>query len=267
MKKLVSLLGVCGFALIGAQTGFAANVANNTNLETEGTINFTPGPPIEGDLHKPDEKGEEPLIIDMTGEGNNGAGNLRIQFVPHFRFGQHQKIDAGEATEKVSLLEYSEQGSATKTKIAPFVQVTDSRGESGAKAHWALSVVATPFETTLDGGKKDVLTGVKLKLNGSTLTMDYHTSAAATADFIQGQGANAVILSDGVSSIEVMKTKAGASTSGYQASNVFFNNYQKEGTYAEAKNDGVEFYKPAGQAPYADKTYRSTLKWTLADAL
>lgn len=265
MKKRIIVIGLSAVVLFGGKATYAAtNVPGNVDIPTEGTIKFIPDPDggKVGEIHKPDETGETPEVIELPNQGNNGTGNLRIQFVPNFNFGQHDKITAAELTETVTMLEYNPVGNPTKRKIAPFVQVTDERGKTGIDAYWTLSVKASPFTAELAGGSTDVLKNCEIKLNQSTLTMDYQTSASA-ANHIVGQAANASIKADGSQVIEVLKTVDGQSTNGTNVSNVFLDGYQKGTTYTNEKTAGVTFYKPAGQAPLEGVSYKSTLNWTL----
>lgn len=269
MKLTTKLVGVSALVLLGVQTSQAATVApGNDKIPTNGTITFNPNttPTELGEVHQPDELGETPSVIELENQGSQGSGNLRIQFVPDFKFGSHDKITAGAVTETVTLMDYHKKGESTKSKIAPFVQVTDERGKAGDDAYWTLSVVATPFTAEIAPGKTDVLANCEIQLNESTLTMDYKTSQEA-ASFIQGQAADASIKADGTQVVEVLKTVSGQSTNGTNVSNVFLNNYTKDMTYASIKNSGVTFYKPAGQAPLENVEYTSTLNWTLTTGL
>lgn len=267
MKKLTALIGLslCAAFLLGTDTVFAAEADSVT---TDGTIKFTPDtdPENKGDIHKPNEGEGDPEIIELPGEGAQGKGNLRIQFVPNFNFGTHEKIEAGAVTETVNLLKYNNKGETAKNDIAPFVQVSDERGKTGAAANWQLSVKASPFTANLGSGKTDILTNCEIRLNQSTLTMDYKDSSEAEK-LVDGQNpAASSIKADGTQTIEVLKTKPDQSTNGYQISNVFDDSYIKNKTYSEEKIAGVQFYKPAGQAPLDNVDYKSILTWTLTTA-
>lgn len=268
MKKLTGIVSVCALALLVAPTALAANVADNTDIKTNGSINFTKdtNPDKQGVINQPDETGSENTKeIELPGQGNNGKGLLRIQFVPNFEFGEQTGITAGKVEANVKLLDYNFKGETSKNKIAPFVQVSDERGLSGAESAWQLQVKASPFKGTKDG-VEHTLSGVKFVLAESTLTMDYKTSAQA-GNFIAGQASDAVIGTDVASpSVKVLETKTGQSTSGFQASNVFYNNYQKDVAPSGTDTTGIKFVKDAGSAPVEGVNYVSTLSWTLTDA-
>ncbi|MBP1039421.1 WxL domain-containing protein [Vagococcus sp. BWB3-3] len=267
MKKMTGLFSLCAVALLVAPTALAAPVLNNEDLATEGSVKFIKDTDQNktGTINQPDETGQIPGVIELPGEGNSGKGLLRIQFVPNFKFGTKEGISAARTEMPVKLLEYNKEGSATKENIAPFVQVTDERGLDGAAAKWELTVKATPFTADVAGGT-DVLANCKIILKQSTLTMDYKTSAEA-GTFVTGQAANAEIITDNATSTKVLGTALNKSTNGFQASNVFYDGYQKDKTYTESTTSGVTFIKEAGQAPIENAEYKSTLKWTLSDAL
>lgn len=268
MKKITGLFSLCAIALMVAPTALAADVAGNTNLETEGSITFGVSTnPGTGIITKPDETGTTPGEIELPDQGSNGSGALRLSFVPNFKFGSKTGITAAESVADVNVLKYNTPGNtATKIDIAPFVQVTDERGLIGADARWSVNVKATEFIANKGTGTEDTLSNVKILLAGSTLTMDYKTTAEA-GNFIEGQGTNAEILTDDTTATTVLSTKAGQSTSGYQVSNIFHNNYKAADSYDQSKSKGVQFVKPAGQAPINGYEYKSTLKWTLTDGL
>ncbi|MBP1040260.1 WxL domain-containing protein [Vagococcus sp. BWB3-3] len=268
MKKTVLVAGICALVLAGGATVNAAEEAKS--LTTEGKVQFSPeGDDSTGEVHTPNEdsqEGEEPEVIELPDQGNSGAGALRIQFVPNLFF-KNEESKAARSVSNVNLLKYNLKGETTESVIAPFVQVSDGRGLTGAAAKWDLTVKATPFTATgadLPGGTH-VLTNSTIVFGGSTLTSDYMTSAKA-AERITGQEASAKtgLATNGTASVSVMKTQAGKDTNGYQVSNVFHDGYEKGATtYAGGNTSGVQFVKPVGIAPYADVDYKSTLTWTL----
>ena len=68
--------------------------------------------------------------------------------------------------------------------------------------------------------------------------------------------------------IEILKTKAGKSTTGSQTSSVFNTSYDKATEYAETdRNAGVELQKGNLDIIEVGKVYESTLTWTLSEAL
>lgn len=268
-KLFVGIVSVCSLFLAGEIVSLAA-VVDNTN--TNGEINFTPNsdPNEPGEIITPNEDDEPNEVIELPGGGSNTKGPLRIQFVPNLKFGSSTNMTAGEVKEQlVNVIPYNIKGQAPAgQKIAPFVQVTDLRGNTGDAASWELNVKASAFTADLPGGGTDVLANVKLLLPGSTVTMDYGDTAKAKT-LVDGQSVGAAILTDNVSATSVLKTKKDQSTSGYQVSNVFFNNYVKDNftQYTNDKSTGVSFYKPAGQAPIKDAKYISVLTWTLIDSI
>lgn len=269
MKKILIATSLCAGVLLGASTIHAAPVLNNTDIATDGSVTFKikENPDEEGEIHTPDEEGEDPEIIELPGEGSHGKGNLRIQFVPHFKFVDVNEITAKQTTSNVKVLSYNIAGSASDKKaIAPFVQVTDERGLVGNNAKWTLQVTATPFtakDASIPGGS-DILENCQILLNDSTLTQDYGTSLEA-ADLVTGQGASSVIGTDSTSAATtVLATKTAQSTNGKQISNVFHKDYKKDQTtYVDEQTTGVQFVKPAGKAPISNVEYKSTLKWSL----
>lgn len=269
-KTLMVTLGLCATLLVGVSAS-AAPVANNTDIKTDGSVKFTPDtdPLKEGDVHTPNEKDDGAVeVIQLPGQGAQGTGPLRIQFVPNLKFAD-ATLSAKEVTSPVKVLEYNLKGEVTKKKIAPFVQVSDERGKVGASAAWTMTVKATPF-TAVDAngpGVSDVLPNSKIILNDSTLTMDYGTSAKAS-DLVTGPATNKrEILTDGTTLTTVMETKAGQSTNGTQVSNVFHSGYEKDvTTYTGDTTTGVTFVKPEGKSPIKDVEYKSVLTWSLTDA-
>lgn len=269
MKKTLKGLAICGLILAAAPTAFAATELA-PGIETEADVKFQVDPNPETEIVVPNEKEEEPEVIELPGGGNSGSGSIRVEFVPHLRFGISTNMTAGAETIPANTVKYNFKGDTVKHDIAPFVQVRDSRGKSGADAKWTLVVEATPFtaKNAKGPGQDDVLTNVEIELGGSTLTMDYGDTAKANT-LVNGQATDAVNnkLKTNGDKMLIMETKSNQSTSGHRVSNVFDSSYVKGKTYANNKAPEVKFIKAKGQAPMADVSYKSTLTWTIQDVL
>ena len=265
MKKIKLLMTLLSLMTVAISGGTAVSAAE-TQKTTEGTIKFEAGDVDEESVivkpNEDDTAGAKEEIIKVP-DGVSGKGNLRIQFVPNFRFGTKSGFLTDMQTQSAEVLALQNAGGVdTGKKIPPFVQVTNNSGIVGENAGWSLSAKATPFTGTHATLAAHVLTGAHIALPGSTLTMTRGTTAAA--NLIATKQNNSIIPIDG-SSVVVLSTKG--DTNGKQISNIFHDNYQEAATYASGTTTGVNFVKPAGEAARKDYNYKSTITWTLTDGL
>ena len=264
MKKNITL-SLVGLLCVGALAPIAAQAAP---LDTDAQIEFKSDENETGNIIKPDENdpdGDKEEIITLPG-GNQGAGSLRIQYVPDLKFGSALGFTINAQEKAVQAIPYVNRQGATDY-IAPFVQVTNNTGMVGPGTGWSLSVSATPFVGEKAGAADHVLTNAHIQLLGSKLTTTRGTTEIAT-NLVNKQDAPGIIPFDGTNKLTVMSTKAGQETNGRQISNVFDNSYLVDKKYAVNEEvAGVKFVKPAGETAREGYVYKSTLTWNLVSGL
>lgn len=267
MKKYLSGLVVCGAVLtVSASSVLAADFDANT----EGSVTFITDGDKTGIITKPEEPGT--VIVPEVDEGNKTTGDLRIQFVPSFKFGVNE-LKVGEQLLNPTLIKYEQTVPAAggDQYIPHFIQVTDVRGK---KQGWKLQVSSTTFKT--DAG--DELPYAKITFKQGKLSNDVYNSteiASKMTTFADG-GNTLEIPTDPAQAVLVMETKtnnAVSTTDGTATTVVLDGSYEKGKVYTGTeKNQQVVLTKTnrdipvIAEAGQPAKMYKSTIKWVLTDA-
>lgn len=259
--KLMSL-GLVMFSAVtlGAPFAQAADPAASTDADVkfvEDKDPVNPETPEVVDPTKPTEPGKEVEPGD-NGNGGNGTKSFNINWVSNFKFGE---IKIGSSTMTAfsapTTLTWKD-GTTPTTGLANFLQVTDNRGTN---AGWNVAVAGTPFYE-LDGEGEKIspevtLNGASVTLNEAQIIGDTTTTeAAALAPTALSTGVD--ILGTG-SPYTVLNAEAGKGQGTWAVS---WGADTDKTTLKE--NAGVQLSVPVTAQPKADKSYRSTLTWTLA---
>ncbi|TFI98370.1 hypothetical protein CKN67_05620 [Carnobacterium divergens] len=266
MKKTIIATALLSTVVVSSFAG-VASAAEVGTATTKGSVQFkTPGDEEEGKVIKPGED-EEEILPDPDGGGGSSKGALRIQHAPAFKFGIVDNVN-GTKKYPAQMEAYTKPNDADPAKkyyMPNFVQVTDERGD--ITKGWTLSVTGDGFKNGTDELKQ-----TKILLNEQKHTntvFDFQTPATDLTTILDGFDAKGTAIStDGKTSVEILKTKAGKSTTGSQTSSVFNTSYDKATEYAETdRNAGVELQKGNLDIIEVGKVYESTLTWTLSEAL
>lgn len=255
----------------------SASAADVGTASTKGTVTFEKVDGNEGGgVIEPgtEDKDENEIDPGPGGDGGSTTGPLRLEFVPNFKFGT-VKLKTGETTHGAIYQEYAKVNDPTaEVKAMPqFVQVTDERGSAGK---WDVKVSATTFApATGVTADQPALANTKIVLKEQKFfntVGDFVPGATATTDLVEGFTADSAIPTDG-SSIQILATKAGATTDGSKTSLVFNNAYVPLADGATSpyvigeRNDGVMLKKANGDKVLTGVNYESTLTWTLSDGI
>ncbi|WP_314062748.1 WxL domain-containing protein [uncultured Vagococcus sp.] len=265
MKKIIGGLVICGAVLVVSTTTVLAEEFKAT---TEGSVSFTTDKDKTGVITKPEEPGV--VIVPEVDEGNKTVGDLRLQFVPSFKFGINE-LKVGEQLLNPTLIKYEQTVPAeTGDKYIPhFIQVTDVRGK---KQGWNLKVSSTTFKTSAG----DELPYAKITFKQAKLSNDVY-NATELADKVKtfADGGNTLdIPTEASQAALVMSTKtADATTDGTGTTIVLDDSYDKDKVYAATeKNAQVVLTKTNKDIPVIaetgqpEKVYKATITWTLTDA-
>lgn len=266
-RKLLVGMTVCGVSLLGMT---ATALAASTDANTDGSIEFKTGGPT-GPIIKPEIPEKE---IEPEGGGHT-EGDLRISFVPDFKFGV-QELAVGEQHFSAGLQKYifthPTTGESGDKYMPQFVQVFDGRGK---KQGWHLNVSASVFTTT-DG---DTLPGARITLGEAKLSNDIYDFTEITQRVSTFGDTGSLEIPTGATNAKmVMATKTNDETSTTDGSNtsvVFDNDYIKDKLDypADGKNTKVTLKKTSKDIPLIasagqpKKVYKSTITWTLSDGL
>lgn len=265
MKKILGGLAVCGAVLA---VSFSTVLAEEFTANTEGSVSFTTDRDKVGVITKPEKPGV--VIVPEVDEGNKTVGDLRLQFVPSFKFGVNE-LKVGEQLLNPTLIKYEQTvpADAGDKYIPHFIQVTDVRGK---KQGWNLTVSSTTFQT--DAG--DELPYAKISFKQGKLSNDVY-NATELADKVKtfADGGNTLeIPTEATQAALVMSTKtADATTDGTGTTIVLDNSYDKDKVYtATEENEQVVLTKTnkdipvISEAGQPEKVYKATITWTLTDA-
>lgn len=267
MKKTIIATVLLSTVVLSSFAGVAS--AAGGTAATKGSVQFkTPSDDEEGKVIKPGEE-EDEIIPDVDGGGGSSTGALRIQHAPAFKFGTVDNVN-GTKKYPAQMEAYTKPNSvdpAQKHYIPNFVQVTDERGD--ITKGWTLSVSGDVFKNATASKE---LSQTKILLNEQKQTntvFDFQTPATDLTTILDGFDATGVAIpTDGKTSVEILKTKTGKSTTGSQTSTVFNASYAKDTEYAATDmNAGVELQKGNLDIIEVGKVYESTLTWTLSEAL
>lgn len=268
-KKIISSLLLSGMVLFGISqhtTVFAAPVSTTT----EGKVKFIPNDGGSGENPGPIElikPGTNDQIITMAdGQGKGMNGGIRIAFVPNIDFGEAQ-VSVMEKSYPAKMIKYKFNEGADQSEkfIPPFIQVIDERGsDKGFK----VEVAATQFTTGTEEAGHTLL-GTKIQVKGSKLTNQSSDKTGGPAvDTLLTAIQNDKSISTDAQVLMTTKEGAGVgpATNNAASSLVFDSEYAKDKVYgATDVTQSLKLVVPQGDQPQADKTYTSTITWTLTD--
>ncbi|MDT2805985.1 WxL domain-containing protein [Vagococcus lutrae] len=269
MKKLTAnlliastILGSIAAPTVKAEEGEVQPSA--TEVETKANVKFEANDEGETKPVDPVEPGNPTDPTDPENPGGQGGGDkgaLRIDWAPHFNFGEN-KIEGG----KEFVIPATHYKNKEGNPIHYFVQVSDLRGLDDA--NWQLNVTASPLARTESAETKE--DDQKNQLLGSYIT------------FTPGN-----VLNDGVTSEDGVKFKVENDGKGQFAldNNIKTlidakNDQNPQGTWSfamesssqpredEDRTQDVTLTIPASQVKkIRQATYQATLKWELSSTV
>ncbi|MGM0889233.1 MAG: WxL domain-containing protein [Bacillota bacterium] len=230
-----------GFALSLIFGGLGFSASANT-AATDGSVGFQPSnekPPIVNPTDPEDEIDPEDF------EGTEGP--LSLDYAPSLNFGTDNPISVREITLYADLTTVTSNANGS-VEVPNFVQVTDNRGSGEG---WSLLVKQ---EGQFKTGDEDELIGAEITFENGEL---YNASGSISASPIGTEEFTLEFSEDGSGQSQVVMEAAEDTGEG------------SWGTKYAGDDDGKESVSltvPGTSTKVANKTYSTTLVWTLQDA-